>query len=723
MFKTMYLQLAVIAFAAAMVFALAGVQGQVAPQAVVAVDNDDIGGVVTGPRGPEAGVWVVAETRETATRLIKIAVTDDRGRYLIPDLPKANYEVWVRGYGLVDSAKVKTAPGKSLNLTALAAPGPSAAAAYYPAQYWFSLLQVPPPQDFPGTGASGNGISESMRSQGEWIRNVVNTDGCTGCHQLGNRATREIPEALGRFPNSIAAWDRRLQSGQAGNGMSSRFTQVGRQRALQMYADWTDRIAGGELPTVQPQRPQGKERNVVITMWDWADPKAYLHDEIASDKRNPTVNANGLIYGALEAAADYVPVVDPMRNTASQIKLTVRDPKTPSEGSTKPMAASPYWGDEAIWTSQANAHSFSMDKEGRVWIAARVRQNQTQPFCREGSSHPSAKLFPINQSGRQIQLYDPKTKQVTTVDTCFGTHHLNLDNNDTLWFSGSGVVEGWFNTKVYLETKDEAKAQGWTPFILDTNGNGKRDAYVDVEQPVDPTKDKRINAPFYGVAPSPVDGAIWGSTLGMPGAIVRLVPGSNPSETALAEIYEVPFNDPKASGKGFAPRGMDVDSHDVVWTVLSSGQHASFDRRKCKGPLNGPTATGKHCPEGWSFYALPGPNYKGAVDSASADSAYYDFVDRFDMLGLGKDIPLATGNESEALLALVDGKFVSLRIPYPMGFYAKGIDGRIDDARAGWKGKGIWTTFATRTPFHVEGGKGTTSKILKFQVRPDPLAK
>jgi hypothetical protein len=723
MFKTMYLQLAVIAFAAAMVFALAGVQGQVAPQAAVAVDNDDIGGVVTGPRGPEAGVWVVAETRETATRLIKIAVTDDRGRYLIPDLPKANYDVWVRGYGLVDSAKVKTAPGKSLNLTAVAAPAPGAAAAYYPAQYWFSLLQVPPPQDFPGTGANGNGISESMRSQGEWIRNVVNTDGCTGCHQLGNRATREIPEALGKFPNSIAAWDRRLQSGQAGNGMSSRFTQVGRQRALQMYADWTDRIAGGELPTVQPQRPQGKERNVVITMWDWADPKAYLHDEIASDKRNPTVNANGLIYGALEAAADYVPVVDPMRNTASQIKLTVRDPKTPSEGSTKPMAASPYWGDEAIWTSQANAHSFSMDKEGRVWIAARIRENQTQPFCREGSSHPSAKLFPINQSGRQIQLYDPKTKQVTTVDTCFGTHHLNLDNNDTLWFSGSGVVEGWFNTKVYLETKDEAKAQGWTPFILDTNGNGKRDAYVDVEQPVDPTKDKRINAPFYGVAPSPVDGAIWGSTLGMPGALVRLVPGSNPSETALAEIYEVPFNDPKASGKGFAPRGMDVDSHDVVWTVLSSGQHASFDRRKCKGPLNGPTATGKHCPEGWSFYALPGPNYKGAVDSASADSAYYDFVDRFDMLGLGKDIPLATGNESEALLALVDGKFVSLRIPYPMGFYAKGIDGRIDDPRAGWKGKGIWTTFATRTPFHVEGGKGTTSKILKFQVRPDPLAK
>ncbi|PYS36055.1 MAG: hypothetical protein DMG14_25565 [Acidobacteria bacterium] len=719
----MYVQLAVVAFAVIMVLSLAGVQGQVAPQAAVAIDNDDIGGVVTGPRGPEAGVWVIAETRETPTRLIKIAVTDDRGRYVIPDLPKATYDVWARGYGLVDSTKVKAAPGKAVNLTAAAAPGTRAAAEYYPAQYWFSLLQVPPPRDFPGTGATGNGISESIRSQGEWIRNVVNTDGCTGCHQLGNRATREIPEALGSFPNSIAAWDRRIQSGQAGGGMNSRFTQVGRQRALQMYADWTDRIAGGELPAVQPPRPQGKERNVVITMWDWADPKVYLHDEIASDKRNPTVNANGPIYGALEAAADYVPVVDPVRNTASQIKLTVRDPKTPSEGETKPAKPSPYWGDEAIWTSQANAHSFSMDREGRVWIAARVRQNQTQAFCREGSDHPSAKVFPITQSGRQIQLYDPKTKQVTTVDTCFGTHHLNLDNNDTLWFSGSGVVEGWFNTKVYLETKDEAKAQGWTPFVLDTNGNGKRDAYVEPDQPVDPTKDKRINAPFYGVAPSPVDGAIWGSTLGMPGALVRLVPGSNPTSTALAEIYEVPFNDPKASGKGFAPRGMDVDGNDVVWTVLSSGQLASFDRRKCKGPLNGPTATGKHCPEGWAFFALPGPNYKGAVDSASADSAYYNFVDRVDMLGVGKNVALATGNESEALLALVDGKFMSFRIPYPMGFYAKGIDGRIDSPNGGWKGKGVWTTFATRAPFHVEGGKGTTSKIIKFQVRPDPLAK
>jgi len=717
-----HLQVVAIAFVATVVFSLIGVQSQNTPQATVAIDPDDIGGVVTSSRGPEAGVWVIAETRDTPTRLVKSVVTDDRGRYLIPDLPKANYDVWVRGYGLVDSPKVKAAPGKQLNLSAMVAPAPGAAAQYYPAQYWYALLELPRANEFPGTGENANGIATAMRSQGEWIRNIVGTDGCTGCHQMGNRATREIPEALGTFPNSAAAWERRIQSGQAGNGMNSRFTQVGRPRAFKMFADWTDKIAHGTLPDAQPQRPQGKERNVVVTMWDWADPKVYMHDEIASDKRNPTVNANGPVYGALEAAADYVPVVDPVKNSAGQVKLTVRDPKTPSEGDTKPLKPSPYWGDEAIWTSQANAHSFSMDKQARVWIAARVRQNQTTPFCREGSNHPSAKAFPIVQSGRQIQVYDPKTKQVTTIDTCFGTHHLNLDDKDVLWFSGSGVVEGFFNTRVYLETKDEAKAQGWTPFILDTNGNGKRDAFVDVDQAMDPTKDKRINVPFYGVGPSPVDGAIWGSTLGMPGGIVRLVPGSDPTNTALAEYYEVPFHDTKASGSGFAPRGMDVDSKDVVWTTLSSGQLANFDRRKCKAPLNGPNATGKHCPEGWSFYAYPGPNYKNAVDSASADSAYYNFVDRFDMLGLGKDVPLATGNESEGLLALIDGKFLTFRIPYPMGYYGKGLDGRIDDTSKGWKGKGIWATYATRAPFHMEGGKGTTSKVIKFQVRPDPLS-
>jgi len=344
--------------------------GQAPVGAAVRIDEDDIGGVVTGPRGPEAGVWVIAETRDTPTRLIKSVVTDEQGRFLVPDLPKGNYDVWVRGYGLVDSPKVKSTPGKTVNLTAVPAPDKKAASAYYPAQYWLSLLQVPPKSDFPGTGPRGNGIAETIKSQGEWIRNIVNTDGCTGCHQMGNKATREIPKELGVFDSSIDAWDRRIQSGQAGGGMSNRFTQVGRGRALSMWAEWTDRIAKGELPSAEPARPQGKERNVVVTLWDWADPKVYLHDEIASDKRNPTVNPNGPIYGALEASADYMPVVDPKTHKATMIPLTYRDPKTPSEAETPPAAPSAYWGDEVIWTSHANAHSFAMDEKSRVWIAA-----------------------------------------------------------------------------------------------------------------------------------------------------------------------------------------------------------------------------------------------------------------------------------------------------------------------------------------------------------------
>ena len=722
MSRSRFILLAAIAFAATILFSVVGMRAQVTP-AAVQIDNDSIGGIVTGPKGPEAGVWVVAETRETPTHLVKIVVTDDQGRYLLPELPKANYDVWVRGYGLIDSPKVKAPSGKSLNLKAVPAPDKKAAAGYYPALYWFSLLQVPPKSDFPGTGPQGNGISPNIHSQGEWIRQVVNTDGCTGCHQLGNKATREIPKNLGAFESSGEAWDRRIQSGQAGGGMSARFTQVGRKRALAMYADWTDRIAAGELPAATPQRPQGKERNVVVTMWDWADAKVYLHDEISSDKRNPTVNANGPVYGALEESGDYLAAVDPKTNSASQVKLIVRDPGTPSSGDQPPAAASPYWADEVIWNSKTTVHSFAMDKQGRVWAAARIRKPETPDWCRAGSDHPSAKLFPIDRGQRGLEMYDPKTKKLTTIDTCFTWGHLNLDDNDVLWSSfGPAGVEGWFDTRIWDKTHDEKKAQGWSAFVLDYNGNGKRDAYTEPDQPPDPTKDRRLNVQYYGDSPAP-DGSVWGTFQGMPGALVRFVPGAHPPETALSEIYEVPWNNPKAPKQGFAPRGMDVDSKGVVWTVLSSGHLASFDRSKCKGPLNGPSASGQHCPEGWTLYPFPGPNYKGAVDNGSAESVYYDFVDRFDMLGVGKDVPLSTGNLSEGLLALVDGKFMTFRVPYPMGFYAKGIDGRIDSPSAGWKGKAIYTTFATRAPFHAEGGKGTTSKLVKFQVRPDPLAK
>jgi hypothetical protein len=708
--------------------------------ATAKVKADEIGGIVTSSKGPEAGVWVIAETTDLPTRYIKEVVTDDQGRYLIPALPSATYTVWARGYGLADSPRMSSRPGKQIDLKPTIA-DKKTAAQYYPANYWYAMLGVPAKNEFPGTGPSGNGISPNIKTQGQWVH-LVKTDSCESCHQLGNAYTRTMPAMFRTIDSPAQAWLRRVKSGQAGNAMAGGLNQLGTERATAEFGNWTTRIAKGELPFDAPPRPQGVERNVVITQWDWADPKTYLHDEIATDKRNPAVNANGLIYGSPEESSDDLPVLDPVHFTTSRVKIPYRDPKTP--GQPKPLEASPIWGDEAIWDSHTTVHNPMLDGRGRVWVTARIRGADNPAYCKAGSDLLSAKVTPVERSGRQLAVYDPATKQVSTIDTCFATHHLLFgeDANNTLWTSsgGGGGVVGWLNTKMWDQTHDEKKAQGWTALVLDTNGNGKRDPYVESEQkvltapsgeslgtsqalngPVNPEHDTRLNAAFYGLAIG-TDGMIWGSVLGYPGGIVRLNPGPNPPETALAEYYEVPWNNPKAAVSGFSPRGMDIDRNNVAWVALGSGHLASFDRRKCKGPLKGPTATGQHCPEGWTLYPTPGPNFRNVKDSGSADSHYYDWVDQFDTLGLGKNTPIITGNSSDSLEALVNGKFVVLRVPYPLGFFAKGMDGRIDDPKAGWKGKGVWTTWGTRTPFHSETGKGTLSKVVHFQIRPNPLA-
>jgi hypothetical protein len=687
----------------------------------VQIDGNDIGGTVAGPNGPEAGVWVIAETDDLPTRFVRIVVTDELGRYVIPDLPQARYDVWVRGYGLVDSPKREARPGATLALAAVPAPDARAAAHYYPSGYWYSLMRVPPATDFPGTGAEGNGIPANLRHQAQFLR-LIKSGNCTACHQLGTLGTRTIPPELGTFHSATAAWERRLKSGQAGAGMVGSLTALGRARSLAMFADWTDRIAAGETPPAPP-RPKGIERNVVITLWDWADPKAYLHDLVSTDRRDPTVNANGALYGALEASADYLPVLDPARHTASQVPLTVRDPATRPASSPDMPEPSPYWGDEPIWTSKANVHNPMLDAEGRVWITAAVRPPDNPAFCKEGSDHPSAKAFPVQRAGRHLGVYDPRTRRYTHISTCFSTHHLMFaeDSSNTLWTSGGGAVVGWLNTRMFDATGDEEASQGWTPLILDANGNGTRDEYVEPNAPLDSTKDRRVAAGLYAVAPA-ADGSVWGSSLGYPGSVIRLVPGEDPTHTALAEIYQLPVDSTGAPVRGFSPRGMDIDREGVAWVALASGHLASFDRRKCTGPLNGPTATGQHCPEGWTFYTEPMPQMQGVATDGSAEASYYTWVDQFDTFGLGRNVPINTGNASEGLLALTDGEWVVLRVPYPLGFYTKWLDGRIDDPAGGWKGRGLWATVSTRAPFHMEGGKGTTSKVVKFQLRGDPLA-
>ncbi|HKU71372.1 MAG TPA: carboxypeptidase-like regulatory domain-containing protein [Burkholderiales bacterium] len=673
--------------------------------------GNDLAGTVTGANGPEAGVWVVAETRDLPTRYAKIVVTDERGRYLIPDLPKASYSVWVRGYGLTDSGKLNAAPGTVLDFKVSPAASAAAAAQNYPAIYWYALLKVPPANEFP---------VGKVKDQPEWL-NVVKSGGCNACHAMGTPGTRNMPKDFSHM-NSKEAWARRIQSGQAMTQMARDISRLDSPRALALFADWTDRIAAGELPFAQPQRPQGVERNVVLTLWDWSTPTGYLHDLIGTDRRNPTLFPNGRFYGSTEDSTDNFPVLDPLASTATRVKHPVRDPRTHSSKA-DPMQPSPYWGEQPPWDSQTSLHNPMMDEQGRVWFTARVRPFENPAFCRKGSSHPSAKVFPMDRATRHLSMYDPKTGKFSLISTCFPTHHLVFaeDANHTLWTSsgvgGNGVV-GWLNRKLYEETGDEERAQGWTPFVLDTNGNGRRDAYTEPGQSADPAKDRRLAINIYAVAVSPKDGSVWGTMLGfpMPGFVVRVNPGPNPSETAITEVYEPPL-------PGYGPRGGDIDRNGVYWVSLSSGHLGRFDRSQCKGPLNGPKATGKHCPEGWTLYAFPGPQFRDVKENGSAEASYYVWVDQFNTFGLGRNVPIASGNLNGSLLALVDGKWVNLQVPFPQGFFTKWVEGRIDDANGGWKGRSLWTTYSTRAMFHLEGGKENRPKVVRFQLRPDPLAR
>ena len=678
-----------------------------AQQSTPAIDPDDIGGVVTSAKGPEAGVWVIAETRDLPTGFRKIVVTDEQGRFVVPDLPRGTYNLWVRGYGLMDSARVAATPGRTVNLRAQIAPNPQLAAQIYPANYWWSIVQVPPKSAFPIDG---------IQSQQEWIFRMK---GLTAYMQLGDKATREIPEQLARrYKTSAEAWAAwlKLPHGPANVG------GLTTPRAVQMFAEWSDRIKAGEAPPAPP-RPQAVERNVVITQWDWSNNKGFLHDEITTDKRNPTVNANGPVYGLEQFSADALNVLDPVRHTVSVLSFPVFDPKMTVDAGE--MQRDPInFGEDVIKPARANLHNPMLDHKGRLWVTGEVRIGDNQPaHCR--ANHPSAKVFPLARvessgGGRQLAVYDPQTKKWTPIDTCYGTHHLQFaeDANHTLFTSGAGQVVGFFNTKLFDETGDAVRAQNWCPLIVDTNGNGKPDAWTEPGDPLDPAKDMRVRGGGYGIMPNPIDGSVWTANPGYPGSIVRLTLGSNPPSTCLAEIY----NSPKDA---FSPKGMDVDrSTGVVWVSFGgSGHHASFDRRKCK-VTSGPKATGDHCPEGWTLYGTPGPRFKGVQDDINTDFPYLNWVDQFNAFGLGANVPLMPGTNSDSIIALLPDKkqYVTLRVPYPLGFFARGLDGRIDDPKAGWKGRGLWSTFASTNPWHYEGGKGATSKAVKFQLRPDPLA-
>jgi hypothetical protein len=678
--------------------------GQKAP-AGVEIAKDDIGGLVSGPKGPEAGVWVIAETTELPVNLAKMVVTDDQGRYVIPQLDQAHYKIWVRGYGLTDSEPVVASPGMAVNLTAAPAADAKAAAQYYPANYWYALLHPPAEDQFPGTGPDGNGINAQFKVQQSWFGNLK--ENCSFCHQLGDYATREIAD------NSTQGWAARIA---LNAGMNNNFKRFGEKAALNVFTDWTKRIAAGELPPNPPPRPEGVERNIVITVRDWADGRQ-IHDQASSDHRDSSVNAGGPSYG-LGVHDGTFEIIDPKINKTWSVPIPGISPVSEHNEKSVPHAA-------------------VLDQKGRLWVAMNHREGPNPSYC-TNPANPFAKLYPMdNAQGRVTDVYDPVTKKVTVISECAESDHLNFDRDkdNTVYFSGEFSAMGWLNTRVWDATHDAEKAEGWCPMVIDTSGDGKIDPDSShwnniedrskinmVEGPpkvADPTKDTLIRGFIYGIGVSPKDHSVWGADYlpYVPGAVIRMDRGSHPPETCKMEYYEPPL----VNGKylAFNPRGVDVDSEGVAWVSFASGQIGRFDRRQCD-VTNGPKATGQHCARGWKIFDAPGPKVTGTT--LDSDHLYSTWIDYENIFGLGRDVPFFPGTNSDSLLAFLPKteKWVTIRVPYPMGFYARDVDGRVDDPKAGWKGKILWAPYAGAAMGHQENG--ALSHVASFQMRPDPLA-
>jgi hypothetical protein len=741
--------------------------GPVEAQRATAPANGVITGVVRSEKGPEAGVWVIAETKDLPTNFIKIVVTDDQGRFLLPELPAANYSVFVRGYGLVDSQRVTLKPGgNNVTLNAVTAKTPQEAARVYPGDYWLSLLAPPDKSKFPGTGQppTGNGVGAAMQTQNHWI-NSLKSD-CNFCHQLGNQLTRSVDHVFKAKPELKTheqAWEWRLGTGVRGTAMYSVLNNQGQAESLKAFADWTRAVEKGEVPPAPP-RPKGVERNVVLTLWDVGDDHSFMHDVVSTSKYKPTVNGNGPTY-AVSAGHGSLVIMDPKKNATEELEIPTRDArdKVPSRFP-KPQRPSLWWGDTHLWANPpynpADPHNPMIDNKGRVWLTSKIRANQNPAWCSDGKTAYSD-WFPLTGSGRQASYYDPKTKQFTLIETCYATHHVQVDNdaNETVYFNElSGPIFGWIDSKKYDETlartKDSLKAEqeavGWCGQVVDTNGDGKitrpwnrpvgrggdsvlyaTDTQTGPQPPAgrggrgapvqggppNTSLDTGLNFNLYAVIPSPVDDSVWGVAERYPGYLVRLQRGNNPPESCRTQVFKVPE-------PGFDPRGVDIDSNGVVWTALAASSHlASFDVRKCKD-LTGPQKTdGSQCKEGWTLYETQGPKLKGTT--IPADFHYYNWVDQHNTLGLGKDLPIATGSNSDSLLVLnpKTSEWTTLRVPYPLGFYSRGLDGRIDGNESDWKNKGLWANYGTHFVWHIEGGKGTKGKVVHFQVRPNPLAR
>jgi hypothetical protein len=637
------------------------------------VDKSSISGTVVNSSGAnaEAGVWVIAETKSLPVPFRKIVVTDDQGRFLVPDLPDGAYELWVRGYGLKDSERVKSARGEQVKLQVANAATPQEAAKIYPASYWTSLIQPPPMSEIPA----------KYKSQDEWLADQRN--GCNHCHELGMVATRRY--------TTVEQWDAVFHRAKS---MHQELDVLGRDTVEKALADWGARIEAGEVPPVPP-RPTGIERNVVVSQWDWGAPESFIHDLVSTDKRNPTLYAYGKVYGGDRTGGGRLWILDPVKNTVTGLLLEPRD-KSHGYSLTKDYyhgqeEEQAYVGEDRDWMD--SPHNPMMDENGKVWMTEQIRAGGKAYYPKWAkdtivteTNNPAEidlayNMLAARGNNMELGYYDTKTSKFVTVDTAYNTHHLQFDWQDRIWTDGGGSAMGELDTKKLdlnnVQGTEVAAQKTWMRIDMDTK--------------------KMIPGTGYGVAVSPVDGTIWETSPQAGGPANKLYM----LDPKTGEFQDYPLPPP-----GRFPHGIDFSSDGNVWVSLGSGQLGRLDVK-----------TGH-----FKFWDTPGPKFKGTgKETGGTEFPYFLWVDQFNASGLGKDTVIVTGTTSDSMLIFDPKKetFTVFRVPYPLPFYTRGLDGRIDDAKAGWKGRGLWMTYSSYLPKFTETRIGSVNHM---QIRPNPLA-
>ena len=635
-------------------------------QANIPIDRASIAGVVrnrtTG--AVEAGVWVIAETRSLPSVFRRIVVTDEQGRFVVPALPDGRYELWVRGYGLRDSERVAAAPGATITLVAATAANLREAARMYPASYWLALLEPPPPARLPA----------GFESQSHWLTDMKL--GCIRCHQFGLPIfhSRTRPEAWEEL------WLQRPNEGATAD-------TLGRGVTTATFSEWASRIARGDVPPAPP-RPAGIERNVVVTQWDWGGQNSYIHDIISTDKRSPTLYRNGKIWG-VEFGRDQLWSLDPATHQTKWYPV----PTTNVLNRPAPPAGA------VVYNNPANPHVLTLDDKGRVWIASQTRKERPEDapsWVRDvidnvqGAAIDPLPIFQQGTHHRQLVFFDTNTEQFVTVDTAYGTNHLQFDREGRLWTSGDSVALGMLDTRRLDAQKPQETARA------------AQKAFVSIDR-----SGTSVGGGGYGIGVSLKDGTVWRANtyIGQSGApdnrtfagqntIVKYDPASRTFKS-----YQLP-------PPGRSALGIDVGADGRVWFGTASGHLGRFD-----------PAT-----ERFTYWATPGPRVRTTgVESGSGDFHYNVFVDQFNTSGLGAGAVILTGANSDALVVFEPRteRFSVFRIPYPLVMYHRGVDGRIDDPSLGWKGRGLWINDSNDPARFIEHTMGVVSQI---QVRPHPLA-